>query len=170
MVKKIYRATNGAPFQKSRVQVYGKALEKIEEKNGKLSPVEVVDEARSISSPLHEVFDWDDNEAAEKWRLVQARNLINHITVEIKYDHTTKEQRAWFSVDTTPDDKEVNISYINVERVLTERPLREQMLLNAIKEAEYWKEKYDQYREFNRIFSAIKVTKKAILKVNKKKR
>lgn len=172
MVKRVYKATKGAPFQTDRVQVYGKELDKIEKTNGKLTPKDVVDEARSVSSPLHEVFDWEDNEAAEKWRIQQARQLINHITVEIRYDRKIKEQRAWFSVDATPDEKEVNISYVNVERVLTERPLREQMLLSAIKEAEYWREKYDQYRELNRIFSSIKVTKKAIekkLRVKNKK-
>jgi hypothetical protein len=172
-VKRRYKATNGAQFDKNRVQVYGKELERIERENGKLTPIDVINEARSISSPLHEVFDWDDNSAAEKFRLVQARGLINHITVEIKYDHTTKEQKAWFSVNTTPNNNEVDIAYVNVERVLTEKPLREQMLLEAIQEAEYWQEKYEQYRELNRIFSSIKATKKAIrakYKVAKKKK
>jgi hypothetical protein len=123
-----------------------------------------VDEARDMNNPLHEVFEWDNSEAADRYRLQQARQLINHITVDIKYNNTNREQKAWISLDETPDDVDTNKVYVTVERVLTEKPLREQMLLSAIKEAEYWQNKYTEYRELNRIFTSIKLTKKVIQK------
>lgn len=165
MVTKKFKATKGAPFDKNKAQIYGKELDKISMKNnGTLTPNDVVEEARSIYNPLHEVFEWDNTAAADRYRLHQARQLINHITVEVKFDHTSREQKAWISMDETPEEEKTNIKYIDVVRVLTEKPLREQMLLSAIKEVEYWQERYNDYRELNQIFTSIKLTKKSIEK------
>src|SRR5262245_31862046 len=43
----------------------------------------VVAAARVPGSPLHELFDWNDTAAAESFRLVQARVMINSLRVEI---------------------------------------------------------------------------------------
>ena len=43
----------------------------------------MVDEARSESSPLHNVFEWDDSVASEKFRMIQARVLMNQDKVEL---------------------------------------------------------------------------------------
>lgn len=39
------------------------------ENDGRLTPAEVLEEARNPESPLHDQFTWDDTEAAEKYRL-----------------------------------------------------------------------------------------------------
>jgi hypothetical protein len=52
-------------------------LERIWEKNGqRLRPENVVEEARPPDSVLHDEFIWDDTEAANLYRLGQARSLI----------------------------------------------------------------------------------------------
>jgi hypothetical protein len=53
------------------------------EKEGRLSPNDVVDEAANPDSPLHTYFEWDDTEGARKYRLLQARTLIRTIKVEV---------------------------------------------------------------------------------------
>lgn len=59
-------------------------LEQIRAKaGGVLRPDDVVKDARSKSSPLHDEFEWSDSAAAEKFRLSQARELIRSVTVEI---------------------------------------------------------------------------------------
>jgi hypothetical protein len=50
-------------------------------RQGKLSPEDVVQAARDPDSPLHSQFDWNDDEAAAKWRLEQARTLIRSVRV-----------------------------------------------------------------------------------------
>ena len=171
MVRKIYRATKGAPFSKSDAQIYGMELDKIsKENNGHLVAEEVVNKAEDRRNPLHNYFEWDDTTAGQRHRLWQARNLINHITVVIKYDHTQKEQKAFFSVNSTPNEKTKNVVYVNVEKVLSEPELRDQVLLRALTEIEYWQEKYAQYKELIKIFSAIKYTKKVVSKKLKKKK
>jgi hypothetical protein len=64
-------------------QKIGEALAGIAKSNkGELTPPAVVDAARDKKSPLHRHFEWDDNVAANKYRLDQARSLIRSIHVE----------------------------------------------------------------------------------------
>ena len=49
---------------------------------GLLMPKHVLDYARDKNSSLHDCFEWNNGEAAEKYRLWQARQLISiHVTV-----------------------------------------------------------------------------------------
>ena len=50
---------------------------------GLLRPADVVEAARDPESPLHSHFEWDDTEAAEKWREEQARQLIRNVRIEV---------------------------------------------------------------------------------------
>lgn len=59
-----------------------KILKGIQKKNGGvLRPENVVDVARKEEHPLHGSFTWDNSEAAEKWRLEEARVLIRSVTI-----------------------------------------------------------------------------------------
>lgn len=49
--------------------------------NGAVTPQEVVEAARPETSPLHDYFEWNDNEAAQKYRLTQARGLLNRFRI-----------------------------------------------------------------------------------------
>tara|TARA_R100001082_G_C4245518_1_gene109240 strand:+ start:61 stop:555 length:495 start_codon:yes stop_codon:yes gene_type:complete len=64
-----------------KAQTVGEQLETIQQENGKVTAHLVLDHARPISSPLHPIFQWDDEQAAEQYRLHQARNLIRSIEV-----------------------------------------------------------------------------------------
>jgi hypothetical protein len=44
--------------------------------SGVLQAEDVLHDARDPASPLHECFTWDDSEAAEAYRLLQAKNVI----------------------------------------------------------------------------------------------
>ena len=66
----------------------------------KLTPEAVVDRARSANSALHSMFSWDDADAAEKYRLLQARGLIRRVVVHLE-PHKPNEPpvRAYLNVD-----------------------------------------------------------------------
>ena len=59
------------------------------EKAGRITAHAVLDAARPASSPIHDCFDWDDSEAAEKWRLEQARELIRRVKIELVYQEVS---------------------------------------------------------------------------------
>ena len=50
---------------------------------GVLSPDAVVQRASDPESPLHSLFEWDDTQAAAKFRLVQAGALIRSVKISI---------------------------------------------------------------------------------------
>ena len=54
---------------------------------GRITPQQVVDAARNPDSPLHQFFEWDDQTAAERYRLVQARTLLRAATTTVQIDH-----------------------------------------------------------------------------------
>src|SRR6185312_2039420 len=64
-------------------QIIVDTLRDLEQENGRLIPSDVVSAARDPESPLHSHFTWDDAEAAEQYRLDQARTLIRSVRVEI---------------------------------------------------------------------------------------
>jgi len=57
-------------------------LELIRRTHGELRPEAVLEDARNPNSPLHDYFTWDDKEAADQLRLLQARALIR---VAVRY-------------------------------------------------------------------------------------
>jgi flagellar basal body rod protein FlgC len=65
-------------------------LEKLTKKGrGVLTPRAVVEAARNPESALHDRFTWDDDKAADQWRLEQARQLIRSVTVDIVRSRVT---------------------------------------------------------------------------------
>jgi len=64
-------------------------LQAIHNRHGVLTPGIVVSEAANPEHPLHARFEWDDTQAAERWRLNQAQALIRSVNVQIE----TTEQR-----------------------------------------------------------------------------
>lgn len=59
-------------------------LQRLYQRDGHLTPEQVVKEAENEASPLHSHFEWDDTEAARKFRLVQAHGLIIRCKVDIE--------------------------------------------------------------------------------------
>ncbi len=75
---------------------------------GALSPQEVLEDAKSRQSPLHDLFEWDDSTAAGKYRLWQARVIVNSIR-EVEYDDLGHEEQSRVFVSLRPygnDDDE----------------------------------------------------------------
>jgi len=86
-----FRSRGGtAPEQISR------ALHAVWERNNQqLRPADVVEEARSPDSVLHPEFTWSDVEAAEAWRLCEARRLIKCVVL---VDEHANEINEWVHV------------------------------------------------------------------------
>jgi hypothetical protein len=148
---------------------YREELDKLEKKyNGRLNPHDIVREAESMSNPLHSWFDWNDGTASEKWRVHQARLLLNSIKIKVQFENGFKEYKKYLNVTfvSTNGKKKVNNFYMDSRAVLSDQDLRKQIITKAVKEAEYWQRAYDDYQELEDIFSSIKRTKKRLKKKN----
>lgn len=72
----------GDGFQpKMDANIVGGVVEKIEAENGNVTKEAFLDFSRPIESPTHELFEWDDSKAAEKYRLEQSRDTIGNLRV-----------------------------------------------------------------------------------------
>jgi hypothetical protein len=71
----------GGPTPPVDAQIVGDELSRIEAAHGVIDPHRVLDLSRPVDAPLHGCFEWDDDIAAEKWRLEQSRNLIRSVEV-----------------------------------------------------------------------------------------
>ena len=72
----------GRPKKEDEVDLLDQ-LQKIHKKFGGITPARVVSEAKRKRHPLHKFFDWEDTEAAKRWRLHQANNLISRVQIVV---------------------------------------------------------------------------------------
>jgi len=100
------------------------------EREGRLSPNDVVDDARSPDSPLHDYFEWDDTAAAEKYRKVQARQLIRSVKVEVTV-HSVPLTVVGYVRDPDVDSHEPG--YRNVMQLRTEEDSARIAIVNEMK-------------------------------------
>ena len=123
-------------------------LRGIERKNGLISPHQVVQKARNPQSSMHQYFEWEDADAAESYRLFQARQLIKQ--VKVKYEG--KEISAFHNVQVIVADAPER-GYVHLQTLLSNEAMKEQVVQRAAAEIEYWQKKYEDYSELSGIIN-----------------
>lgn len=116
----------------------------------------VVQAAEPTRSILHDYFEWDDDKAAQEYRLEQARHLIR--SIRITYDNPkAPEKDIEVKLFVNLDGGQTNTPepYIDVATALTEEQYRAQLLRNALRDAHRWANKYRALTELDTIFNAI---------------
>jgi hypothetical protein len=131
-------------------QIAAERLKKIKDQHGAITPRVVVDDAANPRSPLHPCFEWDDETAADNFRLFQARKLIGAIVVAEIDDHPVNlETRAFVHV--TNDGPH----YEAVEVAMAHEGMRNEVLERAKREIKLWRARYAGYEEFVDIVMSI---------------
>jgi len=150
--------------------------EKIQYKNTEKFTPEVIDEVLEVqkiygltaesllkkaskrSSSLYEFFDWDNSSAGDKWRLQQARLLINEIKIVVD----DKEWYAFENVSISINDKDVSPKnkfslreYKPIVEIMDNVDYRNQLIQRALSEARYWRERHSELVELKSIFYSI---------------
>ena len=134
-------------------QIAGEQIAKIiQANNGHIKPVDVVESAKPVRSPLHNTFDWNDRSAAEKYRVEQAKYILRQLViVRIQEDDEPIIIRAFVSVR-DEDDSPV---YTSIDRAAQNPEEWEYVINQAYEELQAWKEKYRTLRQFETVFEAI---------------
>lgn len=122
------------------------ALTDVYIRHGELTPALVVDEARPVDHPLHNRFDWNDSTAAEKYRQVQAAELIR--SVKIVYAHKPEKSVRGFMSVQRADDDQVSRSYVPTEEAVANDFTHKLLLAECKREWQAFKAKYDHLAEF----------------------
>lgn len=133
-------------------QAAGEELEQIKvAHNGRLDAGTVVEKARSRRSVLHEHFEWDDAIAAGKFRVEQASYLIRMIELSpMPEAPEAPPVRAFVSVR-----QEEEQFYVSTRDALSDPELRQQVLDQAWRELEAWRQRHAELVEFAKIFAQI---------------
>ena len=125
----------------------------IRKQYGRLTADLVLDEARDPGHVLHGRFCWDDGEAAERYRLGQARNLIR--SVKVTYQRPTGEKasvRQFVSIDRS-DAAAPATGYLPTEEALAD-PLTAKILLRQMqRDVDSLLAKYEQMTEFRALLA-----------------
>lgn len=134
-----------------KAEVVGKHFEKVEKKYGELTSVNVLESARPEKSPIHSLFEWNDTQAAEKYRLEQASKLIVNLSVEVQTeDKKPLICRAFVNVS-----EKKNGSFINIESAFKSEETKDIVLKRALQELQAFEQKYKNLELFADLFSEI---------------
>ena len=143
----------------------GGMMEQIEEKHGAVTSELFLEASREESSPTHDVFEWNDGAAAEKYRLHQASCTIRAVRVIVKEDPRAdpkdpknpeaiklKLPRAFVNI---VEDDSKKAKYMNVRDAMADAEIRFTVLSRAVRELKVFEEKYASLVELAEVFSAI---------------
>ncbi len=159
-VKKEFKAAKWAGFSDKKAQKYGECLDMLQDKHGVIEPRMVLTEAKKKSSPLHDYFEWDNTRAANKYRLHQARALVNHIEITIVYDDGKEGTVRRFHNISVVEQGEKRQCYVNIKTVADNEDYIEQIVERAFREANAWRERYKHYEKLTPICRAIETFKR----------
>ena len=130
-----------------------KCYEEIQEIGEEVKPEQVLDKARDSESELHKCFDWDDSSAAEKYRLHQARLVINHLIV-VKRDVEEEKEPVQFRV-MLKNDTARESGYKQTLVMVRDEDEYKKMLEQAYRELHSFKQKYSCLSELAEIIALI---------------
>lgn len=151
-----YEFSEGARFQpganKDNPDLIGQHIELLRQQQfGELTPPDVVADARNPNSPLHSFFEWDDGEAAEQYRLSQARGLIRAV-VAVYVSDTAPAVRSKAFVHIREGDTP---HYRETTHALSQKKTRDMVLRRAWEELMQWKRRYKDLSEFAALVPVI---------------
>lgn len=133
--------------------IYGKAdaqrvADEIEAIGEAATPAQIVEAAKNENSELHKCFDWNDTEAAEKWRLHQARDVVRCLVIrrEVK-EGPPQEVRVFHKVD--------SCGYKPITRIFRNEDEYANLLQRAYADLQVFKKKYANLQELDAILELI---------------
>jgi hypothetical protein len=141
-------------------QVVGETLEELAH-TGELTSARFLDVSRPEDAPTHNLFEWNDSVAAERYRLQQATVAINSVEVQIVNESTATaiSQAAFVNVISKAPARTGEFAPIDV--ALSDANMRNALLQNALKELQSFRRKYSQLSELTAVFTEIKKVEQA---------
>lgn len=127
--------------------------------DGRIGPRELLDAAQDSSSPLHDQFEWDDEQGGEMYRLAQAgqlirrwRGLIVRPGSDPRFLVVKTERRVQSPVSSRGQEKP---SYMSVEKIMADPELRADMLQTVLLELQSYRQRYAQLHELADVWAAF---------------
>jgi len=133
--KKVSCKWKRAPKNAPDANVAYGIISEIKQRRGGVTPQLLVIEAKKKKSPLHNCFQWDDSKAAAQYRIVQARDILSYIVVEVEADEPEEKPttvRAFIAPSNVGKDS--NTSYVPIDEVISDADMRDSYLHQLLNE------------------------------------
>lgn len=137
----MYTWREGYPAKVS-AEVAGKICEELEAE-GRLTARDLLEESASETHPLHSVFEWSDTVAAEKYRLIQAQQMIGALKIEVEHHEPVKK---FFNIVRAEGQ------YHSIEMILKSKESANMLLEAARKEFHSYRDKYETLAQLKELF------------------
>lgn len=112
----------------------------------RITPEKVLERAKDENSELHKCFEWNNDVAAEKYRTIQAGNVVRMLYIEPKGEDTPPVRVLSRTSDTV---------YQPTRTFLTNTTEYEALLKRALSELESFRNKYKTLSELEQVFEQI---------------
>lgn len=132
-------------------QKVGMMLDELSRNASGLTPQSLIDANRAEGTLLHDVFEWRDDVAADKYRQEQARAIIRNIV--IVEQTTDEEERAPVRGYVSAPGGESR--YVTMQSALTEEKFRAKLLEDAKRDAKLFTAKYRRLNELASVTDAM---------------
>jgi len=141
-----YKWRDGARTRRLEIDDIAPVLARLD----RLTPGNVVREARRKTSPLHGWFEWDNTAAARMYRLEQARELIRSVSVTFVGNHHSEPStvRAFVNLG---DGSE----YEHVVSVVAVPEKMDRLLAMAKREMDAFIKKYKDFNELAPVIAVM---------------
>lgn len=136
-------------------QVVGEEIEKLSQGDAGCKPEQVVESARNEASPLHPLFTWDDSEAASKYRLHEARNVVNALKVTVMVQDREVNAPAFVSVGHTSENHERGEGYRPVMVVVQDEQFANEAKAEALSRLRALRQRYASLGDLSPVWEAI---------------
>lgn len=147
-MKNKVHASKGAPFSdKDAAQIQRFLLKHFPD--GIFNAKQVLQLARPRTSDIHRFFNWNDTEAAEKYRLIQARTIIRCLVIDVSGNDVRKY------ISPVAIEGLSRKAYVEIEKARASKEIWEQVLVNAMQDAIRWRERYSRLKKISTISKAI---------------
>lgn len=127
-----------------------KCAEEIFEIGDQIDPKQIVDKARDENTELHRCFEWDDEKAAEKYRITQARTVLRCLVFVPNEEETDQKKQlsiAYRTIDSA--------SYETTRFIFKNEDSHAKLVKTALLELQRFQEKYSFLSELKVVFEAI---------------
>lgn len=125
---------------------------------------QIVDKARDENTELHDMFEWRDDVAAEKYRCEQAGTIMRHLKVVfVESNEESPEQEKTFNVARITDkpvrafygDPRALNGFVSITTIMNDQETYNALLRRAKDELVSFERKYSILKELEPLFEVI---------------
>ncbi len=140
-----FKPVAGSRVKAADAQVIGTRIMQLSNGEGKVTPDQMVADARNDASPLHRFFEWDDHKAADVQRLERARHLVASVEIVMQYEDGERTLVRGFHSVVINGER----GYAPAAIVFSSGDLSRQVSERARRELEGWRKRFGVYQRLS---------------------